>query len=113
MTLKQNNIIAENKEVQAVVFNFQQWISITNPAVLKKEFTELLGLSGYHILNFMEHHFANGGYTCIWLLAESHLAIHTFISDNKTYIELSGCNELMNVKFREAFNSKFEKNIVY
>lgn len=109
---EQNNMIVENKEVQAVVYNFQQWISITDPADLKKEFNELLNFSGYHVLNFMEYVFPNGGYTCLWLLSESHLAIHTFISDKKTYIELTGCNKTMNKKFRKAFNEKFEKNLI-
>ena len=109
---QQNNIIAENKEVQAVVYNFQQWISVTDPSDLKNEFTELLSFSGYHVLNFMEHFFPNGGYTCLWLLAESHLAIHTFISDNKTYIELTGCNKAMNEKFRKAFEKIFAKNTI-
>lgn len=107
MEANQNMGIVENKEVEAVVYNFQQWISITEPAVLKKDFTELLSLSGYHVLNFIEHFFSNGGYTALWLLAESHLAIHTFINDNKTYIELSGCNKLMNEKFRNAFDTKY------
>lgn len=106
----QDNIRVENKEVKAVVYNFQEWISITDPDELKKEFNELLASSGYHVLNFMEYVFPNGGYTCLWLLSESHLAIHTFISDKKTYIELSGCNKVMNEKFREAFADKFKKN---
>jgi len=105
---EQNNITVENKEVEAVVYNFQEWITITDPDELKKEFNGLLAFSGYHVLNFMEYVFPNGGYTCLWLLSESHLAIHTFISDKKTYIELSGCNKEMNVKFRKAFNEKFE-----
>ncbi len=104
-----NNISVTNKEVKAVVYNFQEWISITDPAQLKNEFNELLAFSGYHVLNFMEYEFPNGGYTCLWLLSESHLAIHTFISDKKPYIELSGCNETMNEKFRKAFKEKFEK----
>jgi len=109
MTLKQSINIAENKEIPAVVYNFQEWINETNPEVLKKEFKELLSISGYTVLNFMEHLFPNGGYTCLWLLAESHLAIHTFISDNKTYIELSGCNKAMNHKFRSVFDERFTK----
>ncbi|NOQ28057.1 MAG: spermidine synthase [Bacteroidales bacterium] len=109
---QQNNIIVENKEVQAVVYNFQQWITITDPKDLKNEFTELLSSSGYHVLNFIEHFFPNGGYTCLWLLAESHLAIHTFVKDNKTYIELTGCNKMMNEKFRKSFEEKFAKNLI-
>lgn len=108
MNLKDNNNTVENKEVSAVVYNFQQWISETDPTRLKNEFIELLEISGYHILNFMEHNFPNGGYTCLWLLAESHLAIHTFIADKKTYIELSGCNKAMNESFQRAFNKKFK-----
>ncbi len=106
-TLQQNNIEIKNKEVKAVVYNFQQWITVTDPLELKREFENLLSVSGYHVLNFMEHLFPNGGYTCLWLLSESHLAIHTFIAENKTYIELTGCNKAMNKKFREAFEKKY------
>ncbi len=109
--MEQNNTIIENVEVKAVVYNFQQWIMITEPKVLETEFSELLSISGYRVLNFIEHHFPNGGYTCLWLLAESHLAIHTFIGDGKTYIELSGCNEQMNKTFRSEFKKRFAKFI--
>lgn len=102
----------QNKVVPAVVYNFQQWISITDPIVLKEDFTKLLALSGYHVLNYVEHLFPNGGYTSLWLLAESHLAIHSFIDDQKTYIELSGCNKEMNEKFRKAFSNRFKGLVV-
>jgi S-adenosylmethionine decarboxylase len=102
----------ENKVVPAEVYNFQEWISITDPDVLKEAFSGLLAYSGYNVLNYMEHLFPNGGFTSLWLLAESHLAIHTFIEEQKTYIELSGCNMAMNKKFREAFFLKFESQLV-
>ena len=51
--------------------------------------------SGFGILNFMEHAFQPIGWTGIWLLAESHLAIHTFPEENTAYIELSSCNKEM------------------
>jgi len=101
------NTTIENKEVKAAMYNFQEWITITNSVVLKAEFNSLLELSGYKVLNFIEHNFPNGGYTCLWLLAESHLAIHTFIAEGKTYVELSGCNKNMSKVFREEFNSRF------
>lgn len=110
--MEQNNDIIENIDVKAVVYNFQQWISIIEPEVLKNEFSLLLNVAGYKVLNFIEHHFPNGGYTCLWLLAESHLAIHTFVSDEKTYIELSGCNKEMNIKFRSEFDNKFANYLV-
>ena len=110
--INQDTAVCENKVVPAVVYNFQQWISITDPIVLKEDFTKLLALSGYHVLSNVEHMFPNGGYTSLWLLAESHLAIHTFIDEQKTYIELSGCNKEMNEKFREAFFSRFKGLVV-
>jgi len=106
---KQADVHAENKEVKAAIYNFQQWISITDPTALRTSFNNILARSGYKVLNFTEHLFPNGGYTCIWLLAESHLAIHTFISENKTYIELSSCNKEMNILFKDEFIKKFEK----
>lgn len=36
--------------------------------------------------------FTEEGYTAIWLLGESHFAIHTFPEQGKTYIELTSCN---------------------
>jgi S-adenosylmethionine decarboxylase len=36
-------------------------------------------------------------------LAESHLAIHTFPEEGKTYIELSSCNERMQKAFEALF----------
>lgn len=104
--------IEKNIEVKAVVYNFQSWIVETNQELLKKSLRELLDYSGYTVLNHVEHTFPNGGYTCLWLLSESHLAVHTFIADSKAYIELSGCNKMMNIRFKEAFAKRFENKIL-
>lgn len=102
----------ENKEVKAQMYNVRAWIKGTDAVELQKTFDALLKLAGYKVLNFTDHDFPNGGYTCLWLLAESHLAIHTFVADNKSYIELSGCNRSMNIKFREAFDEQFSGEII-
>ncbi|WP_435262169.1 S-adenosylmethionine decarboxylase family protein [Tenacibaculum sp. nBUS_03] len=81
------------KYIQANIYNFQEWISETNPEVLKTNFEDLLEQSKFTLLAFNEHHFEQRGYTCFWLLGESHLAVHTFPESNKTYIELSSCNQ--------------------
>ena len=77
----------------AHIWNKSGWIHEINPVVLKNRFSELLGLSGFDILNFQEHYFDPHGYTALWLLGESHFAIHTFPEEGKAYIELSSCNE--------------------
>lgn len=81
--------------MEAKIDNFSDWILDTNPESLKKDFEDLLIKSGFGILGFMEHHFEPQGYTGLWLLSESHFAIHTFPEESKTYVELSSCNTEM------------------
>lgn len=81
--------------MEARIDNYSTWIRETDPLKLKIDFEEILRKSGFGILNFMEHAFEPIGWTGIWLLAESHLAIHTFPEENKTYIEISSCNRQM------------------
>lgn len=43
------------------------------------------------MLRVIEHHFEPQGYTALWLLGESHLAVHTFPEHGISYLELSSC----------------------
>ncbi len=89
------------KNIAARIFNHQHWIEMTSPEKLKDKYSVLLQKSGFTILQFNEHHFEQQGYTCFWLLAESHLAIHTFPENNTSYIELSSCNEEKMKRFKQ------------
>lgn len=55
-------------------------------------FDKILRRSGFSVLNVSEHHFQPQGYTALWLLCESHFAVHTFPEFGRSYIELSSCN---------------------
>ncbi len=81
------------KTIKANIFSYKNWINEINPDVLKGTFKEALVKSEFRIVKFDEYYFPEKGYTCFWLLAESHLAIHTFPDDNRAYVELSSCNE--------------------
>ena len=81
--------------MKAKIDNFSCWVVGHDPETLKPGFEQLLVSAGFGILNFMEHYFEPQGYTAIWLLAESHFALHTFPEEGKTYIELSSCNTAM------------------
>ncbi len=87
--------------MKAKIWNDKRWINETNPEILRNKFSDLLYDSKFSVLNFQEHYFEPEGYTALWLLGESHLAIHTFPEENKTYIELSSCNELKHIYFIE------------
>jgi S-adenosylmethionine decarboxylase len=85
--------------MKAAIYNISGWINSVDELELKKYFDDLLIRSGFTILGFIDHHFDPIGYSGLWLLAESHFALHTFPEENKSYIELSSCNE----KFYQRF----------
>lgn len=87
-----------------LIYNHKRWISQVNPDILRVKLDRFLRDSEYTILDFIEHAFTPQGYTAIWLLAESHLAVHTFPENFTTYIELTGCNETMNKQFLKALD---------
>lgn len=80
------------KKIEAQIFNHKFWTQCTKPSELKETYQSLLQQAGFTILQFNEHYFPKQGYTCFWLLGESHLAIHTFPESGKSYVELSSCN---------------------
>ena len=84
------------------MWNKSGWVKEIDPTKLKNQYSELLALSGFDILNFQEHYFNPIGWTGLWLLGESHFAIHTFPEDGKSYVELSSCN----YDFYESFKSE-------
>lgn len=91
--------------MQAQMFNYQSWVEETNPFVLREKYNQQLKDSGFGVLSFMEYHFEPFGYTAIWLLSESHFAIHTFPEENKSYVELSSCIEKQYREFLELETS--------
>tara|TARA_R110000822_G_scaffold37105_8_gene104068 strand:- start:166 stop:438 length:273 start_codon:yes stop_codon:yes gene_type:complete len=77
--------------MKAQMYNYSSWIEETNPKVLLDKYMSLLKQSGFGVLNVIEQHFEPIGYTALFLLSESHFAIHTFPEHNQTYIELTSC----------------------
>ena len=98
--------------MEAKIDNYNCWIKDTNPNTLKVDFEAMLINSGFGILNFIEHHFEPQGYTGLWLISESHFAMHTFPEENKTYIELSSCNREMYKSFIKHLND-YKKDHAY
>lgn len=76
----------------AKIWNHSEWISLTEPTKIKELFTAALKAAGFTILEMSEHYFRPQGWTGLWLLSESHFAVHTFPEIGQCYIELSSCN---------------------
>jgi len=81
------------KHIEANIYSHKLWTACIDPKELKDTYERLLKEVGFTIVLFNEHYFPEQGYTCFWLLGESHLAIHTFPESRKSYVELSSCNK--------------------
>ena len=77
--------------MRAEMHNFSTWVEQTDPQELLHEYTCQLNVAGFTILEIVEHYFDPQGYTALFLLGESHFAIHTFPEEKMAYIELSSC----------------------
>lgn len=77
--------------MEAQMVCFKAWVSEVEPKQLKECLEPLLVSSGFGVCGFVEKYFEPYGYTGVWVLSESHLAVHTFPEQKKTYIELSSC----------------------
>ncbi len=93
--------------MKAEISEFSCWLDETNPTRLKEIFQEILEAVGFSIIGFTDHHFSPQGYTGMWIIAESHLALHTFPEENRTYLQLSSCNEPKLDEFIKKIKYKF------
>ena len=69
------------------------YTSTTDVSVLMSELEVVLKNSTFSILGEEEYHFDPQGFTKLFLLAESHLAIHTWPEKDVAWIELASCIE--------------------
>jgi S-adenosylmethionine decarboxylase len=76
------------------MFNCQKWYSLDDYPEIQHQIKHWLIVAGFTVIKEVEHHFSPMGYTGLWLLGESHLAVHTFPEENKGYLELSSCVEV-------------------
>ncbi len=92
--------------MKAQIFEYSAWIKETDSEVIKNQMQQLLAQSGFNIVGYIEHYFELQGYTAIWLLAESHLAIHTFPEQGKTYLQISSCNSYKHNLFCDLISKR-------
>jgi len=83
------------------MFNTRLWVNATSPPLLKATIEKLLVVTRFEILNYCETYFDPIGFSCVWILGESHCAIHTFPEENKSYVELSSCSYEKFEEFKE------------
>ncbi|MCT4588655.1 MAG: S-adenosylmethionine decarboxylase [Carboxylicivirga sp.] len=104
------------KQLSPKIYSLKGWVKLIEPDALKFVFDAALNKAEFKVLNYNEHHFPLNGFTGFWLLAESHLALHSFAESGWCYIELSSCNEektkvFLNYCNRLKHEMKWEKTI--
>lgn len=94
-------IYIKSKHLDAKVFNLKGWIEMIDAKNLVDFFQNELEKAEFNILNFTSNEFPNNGFTAVWVLAESHLALHSFVESGWTYFELTSCNQFKSECFKE------------
>lgn len=77
--------------MKAEIFERSEWIEEVRPDVLMARYNNLLKESGFNVCGEIHKFFSPFGFTAVFILAESHFAIHTFPEEGKSYIQLSSC----------------------
>lgn len=79
--------------MKAVMYNYSNWLNydIDKENESIDELEKLVLESGFNIVKKVDYHFPKQGYTALWLLSESHFAVHTFPEECRMYIEMSSC----------------------
>lgn len=69
------------------------YTSTTDIDALNQEIEALLKRASFSILSETDYRFSPLGYTKLYLLAESHFAIHTWPEHNIAWLEIASCIE--------------------
>lgn len=93
------------------IYQFSAWIKPVDihgkqivDTDLELMLSGMIGLSGHTVLDYTRHAFTPQGLTSLWLLAESHMALHTWPEEGLAYVQLSSCNEQKANEFIEAIH---------
>lgn len=77
--------------MKAKINNWTAWTPETKVDVLYSMMADYLQKAGFRIEGEVHRIFHPYGFTALFLLAESHFAIHTFPECGISYLELSSC----------------------
>jgi len=112
MLSKEESLDVSYVEVPARMDSWECWIDNTEPSSLEDTLHAILLKSDFSVLDTLVHHFPVKGYTAIWLLAESHLAVHTFPESQKSYLQISSCNATKLEVFKTLVSASVDLNII-
>lgn len=72
-------------------------------------YKELLQECGFNVLHTLSHYFLPQGETFLYLLSESHFALHSFPEHDKLFLQLSSCNKSMFIRYKRKIKPFIRK----
>lgn len=69
------------------LYEWPEWVDIREAALSSLEVSKM------HVVDDVEHHFDPQGTTAVWILAESHMAIHTYPEESFMAIDIFTCGD--------------------
>lgn len=92
--------------MEAVIYEVSFWLPAEGIDVFGA-LGEQLQASGHTVLNTVSHQFEPQGYTCLWLLAESHCAMHTYPEHGTVYVQMSSCSYEKYQRFMDGIAARY------
>lgn len=89
--------------------NIAQFVPISDERYLVSIVQDSLKAANFTIIQFAEKKFEPYGYTALWLLGESHAAVHSFPENGNSYLEVSSCLNSKLDLFIDSFNTIQDK----
>lgn len=81
--------------------------SLLNFKELRREMEKAIALTGATLLAVSDYIFPNGGYTALFLLAESHASIHTYPEHKSCFIDVFTCGTNCDPSLLDAHMQSF------
>lgn len=97
MDVKTSDIVSKH-----YIYSLHGCKEINNNALLKKALKEACISAGATIVGEVEHEFTPQGYTCAFILAESHASIHAYPEHNFAYADFFFCGKAIPELFQET-----------
>lgn len=96
--------------MKAQIFSNCFWIYEVSLSELIERLELILSYANFCVLKVTDSHFSPYGYSKLWLLSESHLAVHSFPEEQTVYVELSSCVEEKTHIFSTLLNEWVTQN---
>ena len=111
--IKDNNIMITGKHLIADVINITKYELLNTLDGIKPLMEKIINELKLTVVGQIHHQFEPVGATCLYLLSESHLSIHTYPEMRCCTIDLYCCNDRINLEDAlEIIYEYFDRNSI-